>query len=941
MALTRNIRREYALPDTIRRGLFRRDLEDPTQLGFKVEFGIVRGQSLHEDKLYTFPAFNNKLSGNMLYDDMPTPFFQLPVPTEAVRGSARVDNTLVPQGAYSAYTYLLNSNQDIRAEMLLDFIGGWHELQMNHPYLFESVQGINNLLNISTAYGPRIKEGYAGAKVTFTMRDTLDQRVRHMLSLYRSIVWDDEWHRHTMPDMSKFFKMYIYISDFRIFTKRKGTSLFGSNKITGAPDKKDVLDKLREFEVPKIPRVAGNGAGATATNILSRNLNNIARGVTERIKNKVEDKVGTATKALGLSGHLKTSAMNLVMEVVDSIAPVTLIECDMCDIDLPSLANIFASGYTDTQIKTSKTFNFTVNVRKVRVTHRFTATIENLDESYATEVFYKRFPTAEKYSYLGLGNVPSAISTLVDDKVISVNNTNLNQGSSNEDFIIAGRFLEGSSVVSDAIHLPDRDKEVNVLYPYHDTDVPSTHNRQGTDAEAGSPLWGAVGRWTDKFGKWVEGNVSSRIENAVDRFTSAPSIGGRSISDYLEAVGSENIIGLLGLIQDSLKKQMEQYDASAESSKELFREVLNQISLKKPSDEAEEQIIEASKEVLSNMKLYQYMESYADKYFVDDIFGTEEDRAVQEANLYKSIDTDQLDKAIHLKQSEGREKQGEVKLTQTEDASKLHNPTLHGTEDSSKLVEPNLLKTTDKGKVRKLYLHGTEDKGKPTDVNIHGTEDSSKLRRPDIFGDKETEELRKIQLEGSEERPALEEVVLHGDEEREPLANPTLHRTTQNEPTPNIELHSIADTAEVAKPTFHGGHANPDELARPNLYKTEGVAKPQEVNLHKGDDRQTPLVKPILHGDTSREELAPVHLKGTEDRAKTPHVSLYASKETAKTPNVSMFSSICSYRTPTPHFHHVNDGSEREYESVLSRQPEQDLLDEPTQMEKVKKEHSY
>ena len=62
---------EYPLLNTLRRGVFRRDLEDPTALAFKVEFGIIKGQSLFGDKMFTFPAHNNKIEGSILYDHMP------------------------------------------------------------------------------------------------------------------------------------------------------------------------------------------------------------------------------------------------------------------------------------------------------------------------------------------------------------------------------------------------------------------------------------------------------------------------------------------------------------------------------------------------------------------------------------------------------------------------------------------------------------------------------------------------------------------------------------------------------------------------------------------------------------------------------------------------------------------------------------------------------
>lgn len=88
---------------------------------------------------------------------------------------------------YCTYDYLRSTAQGTRAEMLLEFIDALNEIQNDFPWYFQSISGINNLLHIKPDQGYRLKN----AQVTIKMIDSIDQRVRYLLSLYRRIVWDD------------------------------------------------------------------------------------------------------------------------------------------------------------------------------------------------------------------------------------------------------------------------------------------------------------------------------------------------------------------------------------------------------------------------------------------------------------------------------------------------------------------------------------------------------------------------------------------------------------------------------------------------------------------------------------------------------------------------------------------------------------------------------
>ena len=43
----------------------------------------------------------------------------------------------------------------------------------------------------------------------------------------------------------------------------------------------------------------------------------------------------------------------------------------------------------------------------------------------------------------------------------------------------------------------------------------------------------------DKLGKWVEGSVGTRLENAIEGLTFSPVLGGHSVTEYLETIGTQ------------------------------------------------------------------------------------------------------------------------------------------------------------------------------------------------------------------------------------------------------------------------------------------------------------------------------------------------------------------------------------------------------------------
>ena len=159
--------------------------DEPTYLTFRVEF---------------LPMNTNMESTN--YDRMPMPLFSLS------------DEDIDVRNNYSAISYLKDSNEVGRAQMMASFINGWNIVQNNFQWYFQGISNLNDLFAVDPKRGIRIStEG----KVTMSMLEGLDWRITHLLNLYRKIAWDDVYQRWMLPDMMRYFAMNIYITEFRSF----------------------------------------------------------------------------------------------------------------------------------------------------------------------------------------------------------------------------------------------------------------------------------------------------------------------------------------------------------------------------------------------------------------------------------------------------------------------------------------------------------------------------------------------------------------------------------------------------------------------------------------------------------------------------------------------------------------------------------------------------
>jgi hypothetical protein len=190
--LSENIFQRFRRPgptytsDTIIGGKLSKTFDEPTYLTFRVGFSSMN----------TAVDMTN-------YDKMPHPLFEL-----------YQEDSMEARNYYSTIQYLRDCNEFTRAQMLIDFITKWNDLQNNYQWYFQGISGLDSILKIDPKRGMRVPgEG----KVSLSMLEGLDLRITHLLNEYRKIAWDDVYQRWILPDMMRYFAMDIYVTEFRIF----------------------------------------------------------------------------------------------------------------------------------------------------------------------------------------------------------------------------------------------------------------------------------------------------------------------------------------------------------------------------------------------------------------------------------------------------------------------------------------------------------------------------------------------------------------------------------------------------------------------------------------------------------------------------------------------------------------------------------------------------
>ena len=255
--------------------LFDNRYDEPTYLTFRIDFFPTVNWQWHSDYINGLYENDIKLSS---YDDMPQPLLDL-------------------TNDYSTYTYLKDSiGDEYRANLLFKFVKGLADLTWNCPFYIQEMDGLNDLLIVDPKRGTRVDQEQV---LTLKCLDSLDQRILGLMNMYKKVAWDDVYQRWILPDMMRYFKMRIYISEFRFFHS--------------APD---------------------NMKSAASSQIEYSKLSNNGKYSTVNSLKTLTDKISQIT---GKDQVITEKTWALLDNNINDKMPTICLECNMCEFDISDI----------------------------------------------------------------------------------------------------------------------------------------------------------------------------------------------------------------------------------------------------------------------------------------------------------------------------------------------------------------------------------------------------------------------------------------------------------------------------------------------------------------------------------------------------------------------------------------------------------------------------
>lgn len=350
--MTYNIRKEFLGENSgFRNGQFNPALDEPTYLTFKLDF--------FSDEVKTNLSF--------LYDSLPQALFSVGSQAPAYADNrntidlwdpdlTNVDSFIAsfsnkgiftPDGfstdrPYSALEYLYSRNEDYRCYLLAKFLKGWNDLQTKYQYYFQEIDGLDELFKSDPSKGQKIEKSHT---ITIKCLEGIDQKVKYLLSLYKAAAWDDHYQRWILPDIFRYFKLDIYISEIRTFHQ----SVYGQANV-------DPSGMQASSFFPNLYSDKGSVAQA---------IDRFAGKIVDKITGKVFTTLDKWTNG-GIHSNIKED--NFVLGIIKGFVPVTCLRCSLCDFDINY--NPYQSSYSinNDQMETT---TIKVKVRQAEEIHNW------------------------------------------------------------------------------------------------------------------------------------------------------------------------------------------------------------------------------------------------------------------------------------------------------------------------------------------------------------------------------------------------------------------------------------------------------------------------------------------------------------------------------------------------------------------------------------------
>ena len=530
--------------------------DEPTYFSFRLVFGS------DADRNY------NVANDQAIYDTMPHPLFN-PASKLLIPGftsSTNVPGTpqpLTEAVAYSAMSYLNNSNEPTRVKMLEEFVSKFNTLQYQYPYYFQSIDGISDLLKVDPTKGQRIAND---KKISVTCLEGLDLRMSYLMNLYKKIVWDDTYQRWVLPDMMRYFTLKIYLAEFRTFHTPNNADGFGDSLIPIAP----------------------------------KNVPTTQFDSTQLIMPKSYTPTTPAQPAI-----VSTPTPPLYLKILDNVLPTWEITCEMCEFDI-----------TDVTYEHLNSLSVAGDPQQGAV--KFSVKIGNIKELQTYPVFEQRFLSDRKLN--GLNRTRDEISTLSNANNRYAYPASLQVAQSRDAASDTNQHISGSPYIERANTPTINDTKGLILQPAPSSELYNNMYDDKSGQEVPLPVdntqpetW--VGNAIN-FGKsFAKGFVNKAVDKA--KITNIPGLG-VSFTEIKTVLQSKDIISALGLIRKGVNETVKAYGNAPSSLLEqpiqtdnIMRSFLTELTKSEATDDDTRLLQGAASLALSDRGVWEKIRDYS------------------------------------------------------------------------------------------------------------------------------------------------------------------------------------------------------------------------------------------------------------------------------------------------------------------------------------------
>ena len=471
---------------------FFQELDEPTYLTFKIAFGgpFTPVEPIHIAS-YAYKDIET-YGGNMLkngnMDHFPHPLLVSPeYDIEGFRGRRRHE-----EGTYSTFSYLRDSNNSRRAVMLYEFQKGLHELQSKYQFYFQSISGLGNLLK-TTMDGQRVKKDDV---IKIKCLNSIDQKVKYLLQLYKQICYDEMYQRWILPDMMRYFKLYIFISEVKRF----------------------------------------HG--------------------TDRIVN--EDKT-VHSEYSNDKGDIGGAMEEGVLRAMNSIAPVTCIECSMCEFDITQ--SLYDDNYSINPEEPHSGLEIPIKVGKVTI--------------------HERYPIFADV-------IVPVTKDFIDEYIINFRDRNLDNVRSKD--------------------MTNAARDLGLIDTEYFNSTPADH-KEGKLHQTGGKR---VSKWVYNLMRWGVARGYKELTDIANKWLLKPIRNGVNLLDLENAFNSKDSIIAFGVLKKLIKGTTESYQVPDSIQDTIFKDTIKFLASNK-GDDGKNELADMAETILKDQTLYDTINDMSDE----------------------------------------------------------------------------------------------------------------------------------------------------------------------------------------------------------------------------------------------------------------------------------------------------------------------------------------